>query len=242
MSRQSPFQTTRLPDLPPTARLKLAAGRWSAFLLRVYPGILIGAGLCLLLRCAALLFTSPPAHPAPVFTGERAQLLSAPTPALAVPTAAALPSATVSASWSPGGPTYGTITLDGTVQIVETYRGWARFRTAHMATDLWAPLAELAPVLDRAQLAVAPEIAPTAASLPPPPPHQPAPVPVAAPVSQPATQEASDLNPVPPEGGEVVLSDEPGHLDVIYVQPIWATPFPTPYFGPRGGSGGSWDD
>lgn len=242
MSRQSPFETTRLPDLPPTARLKLTVGRWSSFLRRVYPGILIGAGLCLLLWCAALLFTPAPARPAPVFIGERAQLLSAPTPALVVPTATALPSVTVSASWSPGGPTYGTITLDSTVQLVETYRGWARFRTAHMTTDLWAPLAELAPVLDRAQLAVAPEIAPTAAPLPPPPPRQPDPVQFAAPISQPATQEVSDLQPVPPEGGEVVLRDEPGRFEAIYVQPIWATPFPTPYFGPRGGGGGSWDD
>lgn len=242
MSPQNPFQTTRLPDLPPTTRLKLGAGRLSSFLLRVYPGILIGVGLSLLVWSASLLFTPASGRPAPIYASQRAQPLHSPTPAIVVPAATAPPSVTLTASWSPGGPAYGTITLDTAVQLVETYRGWGRFRTAYMAADLWAPLAELAPVIDRAQLAVAPEIAPTAAPLPPSSPRQPAPVQVAAPVSQPATQEVSELNPVPPEGGEVVLRDEPGRLEVLYIQPVGATPFPTPYFGPRRGSGGSWDD
>lgn len=64
--------------------------------------------------------------------------------------------------WAPGGDAAGSVALVAPVLLVERYQGWGRFRTAHMASDLWAPLGDLSPALDAAALAAAPEIAPTA--------------------------------------------------------------------------------
>ena len=239
MPTQSPFQTSRLPDLPPTQRLQLQARSSLIFLRRVYPGILIGFGLALLVWSLTVL--ARPVPPAarvellPTTDLRIAQFVA--TPALLVPAKAAMPVHVVTAAWSPDGQTYGTIAIDGQVELIEQYRGWGRFRTAHMTQDLWAPIAQLAPVLNMAQLITAPEIAPTSA--PTSAPTQSAPPP-AVPVLVEAP--APELSAVPPEGQMVTLIDEPGLLVEQLVQAVGATPFPTPYMAPGGSTGGSWDD
>lgn len=201
MTLPSPFETTRLPDLPPTQRLHIHSRSWLLFLRRVFPGILIGIGLTMLVVIAIVAFWPPPARAALLPTGDGAAVAgAAPTPAIIVPTAVPSPSVTLAAYWAPGGAPAGTFTLEGSVQLVETYRGWGRFRSAHMAQDLWAPIAELAPVLTTAQLAVAPEIAPTPMPTIPPP--------AAAPVIAPAVAPPAAA-PVPNSGAAPATVEEP---------------------------------
>jgi hypothetical protein len=125
--------------------------------------------------------------------------------------------------------------LDGPLVLIEQYQGWGRFRLPHMAQDLWAPIAQLAPALTAEQLAAAPEIAPTASLATPAPPPS-APVIVAVP------PPPADLHLVDGAGTLVQVVNEPGRSVYEIVQPPEATPFPTPYYGEGGRTGGSWDD
>lgn len=244
MTTQSPFETTRLPDLPPTQRLVIRARGGLLRLRRWAPGVLIGLGLALLLWGLLTLLQPSPTAARPLLPAADVRAQAAPTPPIVVPTAAAVAKAvpapiTVAASWAPGGADAGAVELvPGQVQLVETYQGWGRFRSAHMDGELWAPLAELAPALDAAQLLAAPEIAPTATPAPPPPPApvQQQPAVVAAPA------EAAPMNPIDGAGELVLMVDEPGRQVYQLVQPVEATPFPTPYYDDGGRTGGSWDD
>lgn len=241
---ESPFATTRLPDLPPTTRLQVQARGWAAWWRLAWPALLVGAGLALALAGLAWAFSPAAAQPrALLMTAAPATV--APTPSLAAPITVAAraaqvappaPAPRVVAYWGPGGEAYGEVELAGAVDIVEQYRGWARFRTPHLAQDLWAPREALLGIGLDERLALAPEIAPTAL----PATATPAPIYVAAP--------PADLVAIPPtapvisEAGNIVLEDTAERYVVVRPTAAGAPPAPTAGWGQNGGGGGGWDD
>jgi hypothetical protein len=181
--------------------------------------------LVLAIALVAALGARPTAAAAPIIVTRAA--LTEPTPALSAP------APQIVAFWAPEGGVYGAIVLEGDITILEQYRGWARFRTSYMAAALWAPVAALQGAVPAAQIAAAPEIAPTAL---PTSVSAPAPIIVAASA---ATQATAPAAPTTDAQGMIVLENTADRYVAVAATPPGATAEPERW-GRIGGGGGSW--
>ncbi|NJM06810.1 hypothetical protein HC891_12430 [Candidatus Gracilibacteria bacterium] len=157
VTNDSPFATTRLPDLPPETRRQIIIRNWQRRARRSWPALLIGAGIAVVAG-GILEFTRPtPAQALPVAAVE---VMATPTLGVALPTAT--PQVYVLAYHAPAGPVAGEVLLDPVaVRVLEQYQGWARFEVPGYSSPLWAPITALYGPVSAAALAAAPEIAAT---------------------------------------------------------------------------------
>jgi hypothetical protein len=156
VTNDSPFATTRLPDLPPETRRQIIMRAWQVRARRSWPALLIGAGLAVIAGGILEVTRPVPAQALPVAVEATA------TPTLGVVLPTATPALYILAYHAPAGPVAGEVLLDPiAIRVLEQYQGWARFEVPGYTGPLWAPITALYGPVSAAALAAAPEIAAT---------------------------------------------------------------------------------